>query len=265
MSETMDIIDPVTGQMKAVAGSAAQIAALKTLLGLVERGEHAKVAQATQDALATGLLPVEVLMNGLQAGLAVVGERFKRQVAFIPEVLVTARAMKAGMQILKPLIAPTGRKPEAVVVLGTVKGDLHDIGRGIVSTMMEGAGFEVHDCGVNVSPEKFIAKVKEVKADIVGMSALLSTTMMMHKATIQALVQAGMRDQVKVMCGGAPVTAAFAQEIGADGWAPNALTAVAAARALLGADWDGRFVNGGTLSAAPANRPATAAAIREGA
>jgi len=189
--------------------------------------------------------------------LAVVGDRFKRQVAFIPEVLITARAMKAGMQVLKPLIAPTGQKPKAVVVMGTVKGDLHDIGRGIVSTMMEGAGFEVHDCGVNVSPEQFIAKVKEVKADIVGMSALLSTTMMMHKTTIQALEQAGMRDKVKVMSGGAPVTAAFAEEIGADGWAPDALTAVEAAKILMGTGWDGNFVNGGALSQARVLRAAS--------
>lgn len=256
--EKMNIIDPVTGQMKEVSGPAEQINALKDLMGLVERGDHAKVPQATQRALDTGLSAIDVLMNGLQAGLAVVGDRFKRQVAFIPEVLITARAMKAGMQVLKPLIVPTGQKPKAVVVMGTVKGDLHDIGRGIVSTMMEGAGFEVHDCGVNVTPEKFIAKIKEVKADIVGMSALLSTTMMMHKVTIQALEQAGMRGQVKVMCGGAPVTAAFAKEIGADGWAPDALTAVEAARVLLGSDWDGNFVNGGALSQARAAAAANA-------
>lgn len=250
--ERMNIIDPVTGRPKEVSGSADQIDALKHLMTLVERGDHTKVAEATQKALDTGLSAVEVLMNGLQAGLAVVGERFKRQAAFIPEVLVTARAMKAGMPVLKPLIALTQQKSQGVVVLGTVKGDLHDIGRGIVSTMMEGAGFEVHDCGVNVSPEQFIAKIKEVNADIMGMSALLSTTMMMHKATIVALRQAGMRDKVKVMSGGAPVTAAFAQEIGADGWAPDAMTAVTAAKALMGREWGGEFVNGSALTQAGA-------------
>ena len=255
--EKMSIVDPVTGQLREVSGPADQINALKELVDLVEHGDHLKVPQATQKALDTGLPALEVLMNGLQAGLAVVGERFKRQVAFIPEVLVTARAMKAGMTVLKPLIAPTGQKSQGVVVLGTVKGDLHDIGRGIVSTMMEGAGFEVHDCGVNVSPEKFIEKIKEVKADIMGMSALLSTTMMMHKATIQALEQAGMRDKVKVMSGGAPVTAAFAEEIGADGWAPDALTAVEAAKILMGTGWDGNFVNGGALSQARVLRAAS--------
>lgn len=245
--EKMNIVDPVSGKMKEITGPAEQINALKELMGLVERGDHAKVAEATQKALDTGLPALEVLMNGLQAGLAVVGERFKRQAAFIPEVLVTARAMKAGMPVLKPLIAPTGQKPKGVVVLGTVKGDLHDIGLGIVGTMMEGAGFEVHNCGVNVSPEQFIDKIKAVKADIVGMSALLSTTMMMHKTTIEALNSTGMRDQVKVMSGGAPVTAAFAEEIGADGWAPDALSAVEAAKTLIGADWDKRFVNGAVL------------------
>jgi 5-methyltetrahydrofolate--homocysteine methyltransferase len=252
---TMKIIDPVTGRQKQISGPADQISALKELMTLVERGDHTKVPEATQKALDTGLSAVEVLTNGLQAGLAVVGERFKRQAAFIPEVLVTARAMKAGMPVLKPLIALAQQKSQGVVVLGTVKGDLHDIGRGIVSTMMEGAGFEVHDCGVNVSPEQFIEKVKEAKADIMGMSALLSTTMMMHKTTIEALERAGMRDKVKVMSGGAPVTAAFAEEIGADGWAPDALTAVEAAKVLMRSGWNGNFVNGAALNEAGALAP----------
>ncbi len=255
MIEKMALVDPVTGQRKEISGSAEQINALKELAGLVERGEHGKVAEATQRALDTGLTALEVLMNGLQAGLAVVGERFKRQAAFIPEVLITARAMKAGMPVLKPLIAPTGQKPAGVVVLGTVKGDLHDIGAGIVATMMEGAGFEVHSCGVNVAPEQFIEKINAVKADIVGMSALLSTTMMMHKVTIQALRQAGLRERVKVMSGGAPVTAAFAEEIGADGWAPDAISAVKAAKILIEGNWDGKFVNGAMAAEA---RPALA-------
>lgn len=250
--ERMNIIDPVTGCPMEFCGSGDQVDALKHLMTLVERGEHTKVPEATQKALDTGLTAVEVLMNGLQAGLAVVGERFKRQAAFIPEVLVTARAMKAGMPVLKPLIAAARQQTRGVVVMGTVKGDLHDIGRGIVSTMMDGAGFEVHDCGVNVSPEQFIAKIKEVNADIMGMSALLSTTMMMHKATIAALRQAGIRDKVKVMSGGAPVTAAFAQEIGADGWAPDAMTAVKAAQALMSREWGGDFVNGAVLARAGA-------------
>ncbi|MCL4768050.1 MAG: corrinoid protein [Hyphomicrobiaceae bacterium] len=251
-TEILSIIDPVTGGTREISGPSNQIAALRELIGLVERGDHNKVPTATEKALETGLSALEVLMNGLQAGLAVVGERFKRQKAFIPEVLMTARAMKAGMPVLKPLLTATQGKPQGVVVLGTVKGDLHDVGRGIVGTMMEGAGFQVHDVGVNVAPEVFIAKIKEVNADIIGMSALLSTTMMMQKATIQALRDAGMRDTVKVMSGGAPVTAAFAEEVGADGWAPDALTAVEAAKVLMGTDWNGKFVSGAALSRARA-------------
>lgn len=246
--ETMQIIDPISGELIDISGTPEQIGALKELAGLVERGEHLKVPEATQQALDAGLPPFDVLINGLQAGLAVVGDRFKRQIAFIPEVLITARAMKTGMTVLKPLLAPLGSKPKGVVVLGTVKGDLHDIGKSIVGIMMEGAGFEVHDCGVNTSPEQFIQKIQEVNADIMGMSALLSTTMMMHKVTVKALEEAGIRDKVKVMSGGAPVTAAFAEgDVGADAWAPDALTAVEAAKILLSREWDRKFVNGGAL------------------
>ncbi len=247
--ETTQIIDPITGKRVEISGTSEQIAILKKISELVERGENEKVPDATRRALEAGLEPLEVLTNGLQAGLAVVGERFKRQLAFIPEVLITARAMKAGFEVLKPLISPANSKPQGVVVLGTVKGDLHDIGKGIVGTMLEGAGFEVHDLGVNVAPETFVEKVSEVKADIVGMSALLSTTMMMHKSTIEAIQAAGIRDSVKLMCGGAPVTSKFAEEIGSDGWASGALTAVEAAKVLMGASWDGSFVNGDTLAA----------------
>jgi 5-methyltetrahydrofolate--homocysteine methyltransferase len=246
-TEKWTIIDPVTGNPVEVSATPEQIDALKELAGLVERGENLKVPGATQLALDSGLEPFDVLTKGLQAGLAVVGERFKCQQAFIPEVLITARAMKAGMTVLKPLLAPKGQKPKGVVVLGTVKGDLHDIGKGIVGIMLEGAGFEVHDCGVNTSPEGFIEKINETKADIVGMSALLSTTMMMHQVTIKALVDAGVRNGVKVMSGGAPVTAEFAEEIGADGWAPDALAAVETAKILIGSAWDGSFVNGGVI------------------
>lgn len=254
--ETMTIIDPITGDLVEVSGTSEQIAALKELSKLVETGQDKQVPDATRRALDTGLAPLQVLINGLQAGLAVVGERFKRQLAFIPEVLVTARAMKAGFAVIKPMIAPANAKPQGVVVLGTVKGDLHDIGKGIVGTMLEGAGFEVHDLGVNVSPEKFIEKIVAVKADIMGMSALLSTTMMMHKTTIKAMEAAGIRGQVKVMSGGAPVSMKFAQEIGADGWAAEALTAVEVAKVLINPGWDGQFVSGSNLMKAAAARAA---------
>lgn len=246
---TMQIIDPITGKLVEVSGTPQQIDALKELAGLVERGEHLQVPDATQQALDTGLPPFDVLTNGLQAGLAVVGDRFKRQIAFIPEVLITARAMKMGMTVLKPLLAPLGSKPKGIVVLGTVKGDLHDIGKSIVGIMLEGAGFEVHDCGVNTSPEQFIQKIQEVNADIMGMSALLSTTMMMHKVTVKALEEAGIRDKVKVMSGGAPLTAEFAEgDVGADAWAPDAQTAVEAAKILLSSDWDRNFINGSAIT-----------------
>jgi len=256
--ETMQIIDPVTGDRVEISGTSEQVAALKELSDLVERGDAKKVPDATQRALDTGLEPLAILINGLQAGLAVVGERFKRGVSFIPEVLVTARAMNAGFAILKPLIAPADSKPQGIIVLGTVKGDLHDIGKGIVATMFEGAGFEVHDLGVNVTPKTFIEKIVAVNADIMGMSALLSTTMMMHKTTIEALREAGIRDKVKVMCGGAPVTAKFAQEIGSDGWAPEAMSAVEVGKMLLSSSWDGKFIHGGTLKPKAAMPSATA-------
>lgn len=254
--ETMTIIDPITGDLVEVSGTTEQIAALKELSKLVETGQDKLVPDATRRALDTGLAPLQVLINGLQAGLAVVGDRFKRQLAFIPEVLITARAMKAGFAVIKPMIAPANAKPQGVVVLGTVKGDLHDIGKGIVGTMLEGAGFEVHDLGVNVSPEKFIEKIVAVKADIMGMSALLSTTMMMHKTTIKAMEAAGIRGQVRVMSGGAPVSQKFAEEIGADGWAAEALTAVEVAKVLINPSWDGKFVSGAKLMKAAAARAA---------
>lgn len=243
----MQIIDPISGDYVEVSGTLEQISVLKEIMKLVEEGDNIKVLDATSRALETGLEPLEILVNGLQAGLAVVGERFKRNIAFIPEVLITARAMKAGFEVLKPLIAPTNSKPQGIVVLGTVKGDLHDIGKGIVGTMFEGAGFDVHDLGVNVPPEKFIEKIKEVNADIIGMSALLSTTMMMHKTTIEAITKAGLRDKVKILSGGAPVTDKFAEEIGSDGWAADAMAAVEVGKRLMNPDWDGKFVNGGSL------------------
>ena len=139
--------------------------------------------------------PFEVLVNGLQAGLAIVGERFKRQEAFIPEVLITARALKAGVDLLKPCWVPADAKPMGVCVLGTVKGDLHDIGQNLVSIMLEGAGFEVYNCGLNVTPETFLEKVEELEADLKGMSALLATTMMNQKMTINWFERSAVREQ----------------------------------------------------------------------
>jgi 5-methyltetrahydrofolate--homocysteine methyltransferase len=245
---TFEIIDPITGNRKTITGAPDQIKALKHLASLVEHGTANEVPEATQRALDTGLPPFEVMINGVQAGLAVVGERFKLRIAFIPEVLVSARAMQRGMDVLKPLLAPAGTKPTGVAVLGTVKGDLHDIGKKMVGIMLEGEGFQVHDLGVNVPPEKFLEKIKEVKADIMGMSALLSTTMLMHRETIRYIKEAGYRDKVKIMSGGAPVNAGFAREVGADGYAPDAASAVAAAKLLINPGWNGEFVDGGLMA-----------------
>jgi 5-methyltetrahydrofolate--homocysteine methyltransferase len=242
--DTFEIIDPITGEYKQITGPGHRIAALKKLADLVETGDHNAVPDATQEALDTGLPAYEVLLNGLQAGLAVVGDRFKHDLAFIPEVLVSARAMKRGMEILKPLLAPADQKPKGVVVLGTVKGDLHDIGKNLVGIMLEGDGYEIHDLGVNVSPEAFLEKIIEVEADLMGMSALLSTTMMMHRETIKYITEKGCREKIKIMSGGAPVASKFAQEIGADGYASDAATTVAVANLLMTPGWNGSFANG---------------------
>ncbi|MCC7016725.1 MAG: corrinoid protein [Rhodospirillales bacterium] len=240
----MEIIDPVTGRRKTIEGTSEQLDALKHVADLVETGKNLEVPSAVETALKVEISPYDVLINGLQAGLAVVGERFKCQEAFIPEVLVSARAMKAGIEILKPLLAPTGKKPVGVCVLGTVKGDLHDIGQNLVGIMLESAGFTVYNCGVNMQPEAFLAKAKEVNANLVGMSALLATTMLNQKATIQYFADNGYRDKVRIMSGGAPVSPEFAQEIGADGYASNALAAIELAKTLMHEGWNGNFVNG---------------------
>ncbi len=247
--DTFEIIDPITGEHNQITGPRDQIAALKALASFVETGDQHSVPDATQAALDTGLSAYEVLLNGLQAGLAVVGDRFKRDIAFIPEVLVSARAMQRGMTILKPLLVPEGQKPKGVVVLGTVKGDLHDIGKKMVGIMLEGDGYEIHDLGVNVPPEAFLEKIIEVEADLMGMSALLSTTMIMHQKTIEYIAEKGFRDKIKIMSGGAPVNGKFAQEIGADGYGSDAATAVAVANRLMMPGWNGSFVNGVELVA----------------
>lgn len=176
----------------------------------------------------------EILDKGLIAGMNEVGVRFRRSEFFIPEVLMSARAMKAGMGLLEPYLKESKAKRLGKVVIGTVKGDLHDIGKYLVSIMMEGAGFEVIDLGSDVSPEKFVAAARDMGADIVGMSALLTTTMLSMKSTIEELETADLKGRVKTMVGGAPVTQDFADRIGADGYAPDAVSAVDKAKALMG-------------------------------
>ena len=208
---------------------------LKELAVKVEKGKHLEVPEEVKKALDKGIPPYDILINGLQAGLAVIGERFKRDECFIPEVLLAARAMHAGINMLRPFLAKSGAKPIAKVVLGTVKDDLHDIGKNMVGMMLEGAGFQVIDMGINVPAEKFVEAVRKEEPSLLAMSALLSTTMPYLKTTIEVLKQNGMRDKVKIMVGGAPVTEEYAVSIGADGYASDAARAIDKARELLGA------------------------------
>jgi 5-methyltetrahydrofolate--homocysteine methyltransferase len=197
-------------------------------------GEEETVARLTQEALDQGIDPQEILSGGLIAGMDVVGRDFKAGDLFVPEVLIAARAMSSGMHVLRPLLAEADAPRAGRFLIGTVKGDLHDIGKNLVKMMIEGAGFETIDLGTDVDPTKFVEAVREHEPDVVGMSALLTTTMTSMRTTIDALEEAGLRDRVKVMIGGAPVTAAFAEQIGADGYAPDAASAVDLAREAKG-------------------------------
>ncbi len=196
-------------------------------------GEDRSVAELVQKALDQGLAPGEVLSGGLIAGMDEVGRDFKAGDLFVPEVLIAARAMHAGMAVLRPLLAEGEIPTAGKYVVGTVKGDLHDIGKNLVKMMLEGAGFETIDLGTDVEPAAFVDAVREHGANLIGMSALLTTTMTQMKVTIDALEEAGLRDSVKIMVGGAPVTAAFAEQIGADAYAPDAASAVDVARDLV--------------------------------
>jgi len=196
-------------------------------------GNFDEVEAATKAALENGIAAYNILNDGLVPGMNIVGRDFKSGVLFIPEVLMCAKAMHAGLEVLRPLLTRSEAKSQGKVVLGTVAGDLHDIGKNLVSMMLQGAGFEVVDLGTDVKPEQFVAVVRDEGADMVGMSALLTTTMSSMKSTIAALEEAGLRDQVIVIVGGAPLTAEFAQAIGADSYAPNAGAAVDTVRELL--------------------------------
>jgi|YNPNPStandDraft_1061719.scaffolds.fasta_scaffold04060_5 5-methyltetrahydrofolate--homocysteine methyltransferase len=196
-------------------------------------GEEEEVAELVKSALDQGLSPSEILQGGLIAGMDEVGRDFKCGELFVPEVLVAARAMHAGMNILRPLLSKSDAQGLGKFVIGTVEGDLHDIGKNLVKMMMEGAGFEVIDLGTDVKPAAFVQAVKEHQPKLVGMSALLTTTMVAMRSTIEALNEAGVRGSVKVMVGGAPVTNDFAQSIGADAYAPDAAAAVDIARQLI--------------------------------
>jgi len=198
------------------------------------QGQAPKVKELTEAAIKEGISLHRILNGGLLAGMGMVGERFKKEEIYLPEVLFAARAMKAGMDILEPLLAGAGVKPVAKMVLGTVKGDIHDIGKNLVGVMMKGAGLEVIDIGIDAPPEKFVAAVRQHRATLVGMSALTGMTMPAMKTTIEAFDAAGLRREVKILVGGAIVTQSYANSIGADGYAPDAALAVDKAKQLLG-------------------------------
>lgn len=199
----------------------------------LQKGDAKGVQQGILKALDAGLEPKTILNEGLLAAMGEIGVKFKNNEVFVPEVLIAARAMNAGMELLKPGLIETGVKPTGSVVLGTVKGDLHDIGKNLVRMMFEGTGFVVHDLGVNVSAERFVDAIREHQPQIVGLSALLTTTMGEMKTVIEAIEAAGLRDQVTIMVGGAPVTARFATEIGADIYAKDAAEAATLAKDLV--------------------------------
>src|SRR5689334_23702849 len=198
-------------------------------------GNAPRVLELTEEGLAIGMEPQTLLFDALIPSLEEVGARFERGDFFVPEMLIAGKAMAGALEILRPLLAETGAASIGTIVMGTVKGDVHDIGKNLVNIMFEGAGFHVIDLGVQVAPEKFVDAVREHQPDIVGFSAFLTTTMPMFKANINALQKAGLRDQVIVMVGGAPVTQEYADAVGADGYAADASTAVRKAKELLAA------------------------------
>ena len=200
---------------------------------LLQRGKAKDLAALVTEELAAGVAPKDILTEGLIAGMSIVGTKFKNNEIFVPEVLIAARAMNAALAVLKPALADSGVEPVGTAVICTVKGDLHDIGKNLVKMMIEGTGIRVIDLGVDCSAEKIVEAVKENNADIVCLSALLTTTMMYQKDIIDALKAAGLRDKVKVMVGGAPVTQAFANEIGADAYTPDAASAAEKARSYF--------------------------------
>jgi 5-methyltetrahydrofolate--homocysteine methyltransferase len=206
---------------------------LSVISSAIIEGKKDDIGELTQQGLNEGLNAKQILDDGLMKGMEVVGVRFKAGDMFVPEVMRCARTMLNAMEILDPLLAETGAKMVGKVLMGTVKGDLHDIGKNLVGMMCRGAGFQVKDIGINVEPEAFVEAVKEFQPDVVGMSALLTTTMRAMGDTIKALEEAGVRDSVKIMVGGAPVTKSFAEKIGANGYAPNAAAAADLAKKFV--------------------------------
>ena len=211
------------------------MADLKKLHEAVVNGDAKTAKAVTEAALADGVEPLKLVQEYMMPAMAEVGRRFECSEYFVPELLLAARAMKTALELVRPLLTATGAQQVGRVAIGTVKGDLHDIGKNLVAAMLEGGGYEIIDLGVNVTPEQFITAVKEKGANIVAMSALLTTTLPSMKTTVDALKQAGVREQVKILVGGAPVTQKYADDIGADGFSESAAGAVAAAKKAVGA------------------------------
>jgi 5-methyltetrahydrofolate--homocysteine methyltransferase len=209
------------------------MADMRAIADAVKAGRAKIVKTLVTEAVEAGVAVESILNDGLIVGMNELGILFKNNEVYVPEVLIAARAMKTGTEILKPLLAEANMKSRGVVAIGTVKGDLHDIGKNLVGMMLEGAGFTVIDLGVDVSPEQFIDAAKNQGAQILGMSALLTTTMPSIKLSIDAIQEAGVREKVKIMVGGAPVTQSFADEVGADGYSPDAASAADLAKELI--------------------------------
>jgi 5-methyltetrahydrofolate--homocysteine methyltransferase len=209
---------------------------LQAIAAALIDGDNDLVDELTRKALESGIGALEVMDYGLIAGMGIVGIKFRENFVFVPEVLACARAMKAGMAYIEPILSASGIDPMGKVIMGTVKGDLHDIGKNLCIMMLRGAGFEVIDLGVDTSADRFIEAVEEHNAQLMGMSALLTTTMPNMGKTIEAFIDADLRDQVKIMVGGAPVTQEFADDMGADGYGKDAMACVALAKRLLGVE-----------------------------
>lgn len=203
---------------------------LESLFEAIVRGDATSSRDLTRQALGDGIDPLTLVNRGMVPAMDEVGRRFECSDYFVPELLISSRAMAAALELVRPLLVARGDKPLAKVAIGTVKGDLHDIGKNLVASLLEGGGFEVIDLGVNVAPERFLQTVREQNATIIALSALLTTTMPAMKATIEELKRAGLREKVKVLVGGAPITQKYADEIGADGYSDSAVGAVAIAR-----------------------------------
>ena len=228
-----DIAEPVFKEPEGWQARAPEGWAWQTLWTAVEEGDHKYADKRVREAIAAGINPRHILDDGLFPGFNLQGDRFTAQIIFIPEMLITARAMKAGLALIRPLLAANKEKPVGTFVMGTVLGDMHDIGQSIVTIMLENAGFVVINLGTDVHPDRFISTAMENKADLVGFSALLSTTVYYQKVTIEEFQKAGHRDKVKILIGGAPTSQEWADSCGADGWGRDAVEAVKKALELV--------------------------------